>query len=250
MNYKKIYDNLIEKAKNRILDGYKESHHIIPRCLGGSNDKENMVNLTPEEHYVAHQLLVKIHPKNYSLIQAASMMIANRPSNKMYGWLKRRHAEAMRHSQLGKNNSQYGTKWIHNKKTKESKKISKTLAIPEGWNEGRYKEVKVANCIYCNAQYVKKTKEKFCGNKCRQYYTSVAIKTIDNNLEDMIEFYLNCKSITRTLVNFGIGDKTSRAGNSYFANILRENNIEVILPHNHLKDGRISKQLKLNAPDP
>ena len=57
MNYKKIYENLMSRAKNRsILQGYTEKHHIVPVCIGGDNDKENIVKLTPEEHYLAHQL--------------------------------------------------------------------------------------------------------------------------------------------------------------------------------------------------
>jgi hypothetical protein len=64
MNYKKIYDNLISKGRNRVLNCYVERHHIIPKCMGGTDDEENLVELTPEEHYVAHQLLVKIYPKN------------------------------------------------------------------------------------------------------------------------------------------------------------------------------------------
>ena len=33
-------------------------HHIIPKSLGGSNDKSNLVLLTPEEHF-AHYYLWK-----------------------------------------------------------------------------------------------------------------------------------------------------------------------------------------------
>jgi len=95
MNYKKIYDNIISKAKNRVSDvGYFELHHIIPKCLGGSNDSDNLVNLTPEEHYVCHQLLVKIYPKNRSIIYAANMMCSKnhgqKRTNKLYGWLRRK----------------------------------------------------------------------------------------------------------------------------------------------------------------
>jgi len=36
-------------------------HHIIPRSLGGLNDKINLVNLTAREHYIAHLLLWKIY---------------------------------------------------------------------------------------------------------------------------------------------------------------------------------------------
>jgi 5-methylcytosine-specific restriction endonuclease McrA len=63
MNYKKIYERIIDRARSRDLLSYKERHHIIPRCLGGSDDISNLVDLTPEEHYVCHQLLVKIHSK-------------------------------------------------------------------------------------------------------------------------------------------------------------------------------------------
>ena len=38
-----------------------ETHHIIMRSLGGSNDKSNLVNLTLREHYIIHELLVKIY---------------------------------------------------------------------------------------------------------------------------------------------------------------------------------------------
>lgn len=52
----------MEKAKSRNpLDGYTERHHIVPRCLGGSNRKENLVDLTAREHYVAHRLLFMHH---------------------------------------------------------------------------------------------------------------------------------------------------------------------------------------------
>lgn len=69
MNYKKHYDLPITRGKNRMLEGYVERHHIIPRCMGGTDDLENLVDLTPEEHYVAHQLLVKMNPTNHKLIQ-------------------------------------------------------------------------------------------------------------------------------------------------------------------------------------
>jgi len=108
MNYKNIYETLINRARDRILEIYTESHHIIPRCMNGDNSVENLVELTPEEHYVAHQLLVKIYPQEYGLIKAAVMMCVNtggnRPKNKLYGWLRRKHSEAT----SGENNINFG----------------------------------------------------------------------------------------------------------------------------------------------
>ena len=57
--YKVWHDNIIAKAKNRILEGYKEIHHIIPRCVGGNNSKDNLVSLTAKEHFIIHMLLCK-----------------------------------------------------------------------------------------------------------------------------------------------------------------------------------------------
>lgn len=101
MDSPKIYRSLIERARTRVLDGYAERHHVIPRCMGGDNSAENIVRLTPEEHYVAHLLLVKIHPGNHSLVRAAMLMSGKcsrftQRSNKFYGWLRRKHAAWMK----------------------------------------------------------------------------------------------------------------------------------------------------------
>lgn len=137
MNYESHYNRLINNAKAQSRICYTEAHHIIPRCMGGTDDKENIVNLTPEEHYVAHQLLVKIYPSNHSLINAAAMMIPRRPSNKMYGWLRRKLSAVMSESQTGTKNTQFGTKWIHSIELKMSKRIKKDEKIPDGWSKGR-----------------------------------------------------------------------------------------------------------------
>jgi hypothetical protein len=61
MDYIKHYNLLIEKAKNRKNISLYESHHIIPKSLGGIDDECNRVNLTLREHFVAHMLLAKIY---------------------------------------------------------------------------------------------------------------------------------------------------------------------------------------------
>jgi hypothetical protein len=75
MNYLKIYNNIIENAKRRDrLNCYMEKHHIIPKSEGGSNDDNNLVYLTPKEHFIAHKLLYKIEPKNYNRMLSFLMM--------------------------------------------------------------------------------------------------------------------------------------------------------------------------------
>jgi hypothetical protein len=102
MNYLKIYNQIIERAKNRQLEGYKEKHHILPKCLGGSNDKENLVELTAREHFLCHMLLCEIYPNETKLTQALWLMIIGKRrknyqqykiSSKTYELLKIKVAE-------------------------------------------------------------------------------------------------------------------------------------------------------------
>lgn len=63
MNYTKIYTELIERAKDRkSVDGYKEIHHIIPKSEGGTDESDNLVELTAREHFIAHKLLWMENP--------------------------------------------------------------------------------------------------------------------------------------------------------------------------------------------
>ena len=97
MDYQKIYNNLIDRATLRVSEGYVEKHHIVPRCLGGNDDPTNLVALTPEEHFLAHQLLVKLHPTNVHLANAAMIMTIHntnaRMNNKLFGWLRKRASQ-------------------------------------------------------------------------------------------------------------------------------------------------------------
>lgn len=93
MNYQQIYNQLISKRQQEIPEGYTEKHHIIPKCLGGTNDKENLVKLTAREHFIVHQLLVKIYPENKNLILAVIRF--SKPINKfnigkskIYEWIR------------------------------------------------------------------------------------------------------------------------------------------------------------------
>jgi hypothetical protein len=97
MNYQKHYDRLINRSpKNKPSSGYYEKHRIIPGCIGGTYDNENVVWLTAEEHFVAHQLLYKIY-KLPKLLYAINMMTIhnteNRVNNKKYSWLRKKFSQ-------------------------------------------------------------------------------------------------------------------------------------------------------------
>ena len=60
MDHARAYDNIILKARKENRKKYKgiyyENHHIVPRCVGGDNSKENKVLLTAREHFIVHKL--------------------------------------------------------------------------------------------------------------------------------------------------------------------------------------------------
>jgi len=79
MNYEKIYNQLIERAQSENRQKgcgiYFERHHIVPKCIGGTNSKDNLILLTAREHYVAHKLLCEIYPDNDKLHYALWRMM-------------------------------------------------------------------------------------------------------------------------------------------------------------------------------
>lgn len=147
MNYKKVYDSLIAKRKLNPPTGYMERHHIVPRCLGGSDDKQNLVNLTAREHFIAHVLLTNIykHETNvyYKLVKAVHMMLCSSSNqeryspSRLYQRFRIEFSKIQSASQSGTKNSQFGTTWMHNKVTKENVKIPVSYTIPSGWELGR-----------------------------------------------------------------------------------------------------------------
>lgn len=60
MDYTSIYDKIIDRARNRTLFGPIENHHVIPRSEGGSNKKDNKIELSPREHHLCHLLLIRM----------------------------------------------------------------------------------------------------------------------------------------------------------------------------------------------
>ena len=72
--YTATYYRIVERARFRIQQGYAENHHIIPESFyinrvrpgsigfveGNPNDPNNIIRLTPREHFICHWLLTKM----------------------------------------------------------------------------------------------------------------------------------------------------------------------------------------------
>jgi len=148
MNYKKIYDSIINKRIIVQYDGYNERHHIIPKSLGGTDDKKNLVMLSAREHFLCHYLLTKIYKKDtfdwYKMFCAFMMMKCHSLTHKgryfnsrLYDSLKSKRSSIMSLLQKGECNSNYGKMWISNIDLQCNKLIYKNDIIPEGWVVGR-----------------------------------------------------------------------------------------------------------------
>jgi hypothetical protein len=62
--YTKIYYRIINRSieRNHLkerCDGY-QTHHIVPRCFGGTNSSDNLAVLTYKEHRICHRLLIEM----------------------------------------------------------------------------------------------------------------------------------------------------------------------------------------------
>lgn len=140
MNYLKIYNSIINRAKNRILDKnqYYEKHHITPKSKKGNNNSNNLVHLTFREHILVHWLLHNEYPKDKQLAAAFHMTVFGKDprtikGNNSYIGISSYipSTRILEAAKIAKRNARIGTK--HSKETiqkmKKSHKIRKALGI-------------------------------------------------------------------------------------------------------------------------
>jgi len=227
MNYKKIHDSIILRAKTRIIDGYVEKHHIIPRSMGGSDENDNIAILTPEEHFLIHVLLVKIYPNQKSLIVAVLKMtqpISGRKKRKLYGWLKRKYSVYRKDATIGNKNPQYGKFWITNGSV--SKVISdseKNSYLSNGWNLGRVIKPKKCFRETCT-NFILNKNSKYC-NDCK----GSRIQKIKKEKE-IVQFTINSTKKIREEIR-----KTVPLTNRGFRKKLSDNDILIALQNNNFE---------------
>ena len=94
MNLQKIHDKIIERAIQRIKpEGYAERHHILPRSMGGTNDKNNLVYLTGREHCIIHLLLAKIYNNDSMWYALNCMTLTRKIKSRAYEIGRKKQAE-------------------------------------------------------------------------------------------------------------------------------------------------------------
>ncbi len=75
ITYDEFINNILDtRGRFACGDKYHERHHIVPRCMNGSDDKENLIDLYAREHFIAHKLLAQENPEVYNLVYAWGCM--------------------------------------------------------------------------------------------------------------------------------------------------------------------------------
>ena len=120
IRYLKFLENC--KIANKHKTGYFEKHHIIPKCLNGSDDKANLIKLTARQHFIAHYMLTKCYPDNAKIHYALFAMSWNAETNSRY--LNSKHIAIAREAQAKATSiaKQGNTNWLGKKHKTSSKK--------------------------------------------------------------------------------------------------------------------------------
>lgn len=100
--YRKWYYDLCSKDAT---DDKVHKHHIIPKSLGGTNERTNIVKLTYRQHFIAHRLLLKITSGRDRSKMAFAMMRFGKTS-KNYAVISNQISDSLK----GEGNPMYGKK--------------------------------------------------------------------------------------------------------------------------------------------
>lgn len=75
MTYNEFINNILTtRGRFNCGEEYHERHHITPKCCGGTNKEDNLIDLFPKEHYIAHKLLSEENPGHVGLAVALYLM--------------------------------------------------------------------------------------------------------------------------------------------------------------------------------
>lgn len=239
MNYKKIYDCLIEKRKNiEPLKKQKDTqvHHIIPKCCGGGNEPENLVRLTLREHYIAHLLLPKIYTygEYHFKLMCALQRMGNSKEHNFYRYNSRLYEICVkeRNRLVGENCKiiNKGKTIYRHKDTGECRilpvnskevKSGEWIGIRNGVKDPRCGRRNYVLAIDKNGKTVKITKEEFDAN--RDKYSGV--NSGKKGLFDHINLVIKSKTWYERLLFSNPYNTKIRKNNS---NIFLDKNIFII----------------------
>ena len=141
MNYIRIYDEFITDRFNKQPSNHKyfERHHIVPKSLGGTNDKKNIIRLTASDHYFAHLCLAKIYGGNQwsSIICMTKMLISKNRSKETSLFAKRKMVSVAREK-----SAKHKSELYKGKLTRSKRPVFKIMHTDGRFAEGSIIELK------------------------------------------------------------------------------------------------------------
>lgn len=221
MTYNEFIQDILE-SRGRFACGnkYHERHHIIPKCMDGSNDEDNLIDLYAREHFIAHQLLVEENPENRKLVIAlhcmATMSNSNHERYKItpdeYEKIRIEHSKSL----IGENNFWYGKhpteetrqkmrdSWNYEKHFTESarRKMSESRTgekHPRAKKIAQYSKngqlIKIWNCMTDAANETNTNVSKICEccNGTRKSSNGFIWKYVEEDVKESIEVYNDCR---------------------------------------------------------
>lgn len=168
MTYTDRYNAIIHYFQRHPVDKkkiYCETHHIVPRSCGGSDKKENLVNLPAAWHYRVHCYLPFVMQEQSNELGYRKMLYAWQrcmnsteekisllkinPDSREYALLKeslrKEISERIKNFYqnnpniiFGANNPVFNYHWWKNPNSLESKMIKEGNPVPEGWVKGKW----------------------------------------------------------------------------------------------------------------
>jgi len=194
------YWKIIEDAKLNPPSGYTERHHVIPKSIGGSNNADNLVNLSLRQHFVCHRLLTKMtEGKNKKSMTFAVWRMATRMSinSHTYKFLREEACNALiGHKGYFKSHTEESKQKIRDHQikklsamTKEERSswVKRSMNSPETWTEERKQRISQST----------KGKKK---TRTKQFYKAKE-KTRAQRTERMIKIAKQNKGKTWKVIN-------------------------------------------------
>ncbi len=141
----KPYEDFLLECKQKDIESYaKHKHHILPVFMGGSNEPDNFIVLTPEDHYNAHLILAGCFevgmPEHHYNIAAGNLIMRNarRTLKKVFGdntpvdliFFWEQANIHMKSALKGESNPMFGKTHSEDARVKMSEKIK------QGYNNG------------------------------------------------------------------------------------------------------------------
>lgn len=203
VRYVQRYDKFINAMKHRAFDDelYSEKHHIVPRCMNGSNDESNLIKLYPREHYIAHMLLALAYPTNFKLISAFIQM-AHKNTKKVNGLLQDRvYTSRMYHKlkvdfyDILKQNNQlgFGNKGFVYARTVDTNELMKVTSeeFKNNTNLRFHTKGMVYATMKISSQPVYVTSDEYKNNPDLIFHTNGMVSAISNSTSQQV--YVTCE---------------------------------------------------------